>query len=349
MYKILIVLFVSVQLSNAQVGIGTSSPDPSAVLDISSTNGGLLLPRMDISQRDAIATPATGLLIYLIDGSQQCLQVFNGTSWENIYCPTTNTIPYVTSVGVSGTLSLGNILTGNYDYLDNEADLEATSLFQWYRADDASGSNEIAIPSETEVTYSISVADNAKYLSFGITPVAQTGALIGNEVRSNYQGPISNISNVARINEFHYDNAGTDVNEFVEIRITEGLSNQPSDLSLYTVALYNGTNQAEYASETLDNLTQTCDATNCYYVWNIAIQNGTPDGIAISGPSGLIEFISYEGSMVAGSGLAIGTTSMDVGVSESAATSANGSIERTNSGTWISNATANTKGSANSL
>jgi len=337
------------QFSYAQVGIGTTNPDTSAALDISSTNGGLLLPRMDISQRDAISSPATGLLIYLIDGSQQCLQVYNGTGWENIYCPTTNTIPYATNVSFSGTLSIGNTLTGNYNYLDNEADLEDTSLYQWYRADDASGTNETAIPAENSISYTSSATDNGKYLAFGITPIAQTGALVGNEVRSNYQGPISNVSNVARINEFHYDNAGTDVNEFVEIRITENLANQPSDLSQYTVVLYNGASQTDYATETLSNLTQTCDASNCYYVWDIALQNGPPDGIAISGPSGLIEFISYEGSFTASSSIANGTTSTDIGLSESASTTANGSIERTNSGTWTSNINTNTKGLVNSL
>lgn len=336
-------------MSYAQVGIGTTSPDPSAALEINSTSGGLLLPRMNITQRDAITLPATGLLIYLIDGSQQCLQVYNGTGWENIYCPTTNTIPYATNISFSGTLSFGNTLTGDYNYIDNEADLEATSLFQWYRADDTSGTNEITLTSETALSYTTTATDNGKYLAFGITPIAQTGALVGIEVKSAYQGPVSNISNVARINEFHYDNSGTDVNEFVEIRITENSINQPSDLSQYIISIYNGANQSEYASETLNNLTQTCDASNCYYVWDIALQNGAPDGIALSGPSGLIEVISYEGSFTASSGIANGSTSIDVGLSETASTTGNGSIERTNSGTWTSNGNANTKGSANSL
>ncbi|MFK7781707.1 hypothetical protein [Psychroserpens sp.] len=349
MKKFLLLILVATQLSYAQVGIGTTNPDPSAALDISSTSGGLLLPRMNLTERNAILSPATGLLIYLIDGSQQCLQVYNGTGWENIYCPTTNTIPYATNVGFSGTFSIGNTLTGNYNYLDNEADIEDVSLFQWYRADDASGTNEVAILSENTISYTTSVTDNGKYLAFGITPIAQTGALIGNEVKSNYQGPISNISNVARINEFHYDNAGTDINEFIEIRITENLANQPTDLSQYSVVVYNGSNQSDYATETLNNLTQTCDATNCYYVWDIALQNGAPDGIALSGPSGLIEFISYEGSFTAVSSIANGVTSIDVGLSETGATTGNGSIERTNSGTWTSNANANTKGTANSL
>jgi hypothetical protein len=49
------------------IGIGTSSPNPSAQLDISSTSKGLLIPRMTQAQRNAISGPATGLMIYQTD------------------------------------------------------------------------------------------------------------------------------------------------------------------------------------------------------------------------------------------------------------------------------------------
>ena len=48
----------------AQVGIGTVNPDSSSILEISSNSKGILLPRLTISERDAIANPANGLLIY---------------------------------------------------------------------------------------------------------------------------------------------------------------------------------------------------------------------------------------------------------------------------------------------
>lgn len=52
---------------NAQVGIGTITPDASSVLDITSTTQGLLTPRMTTAQRTAIATPANGLLVFDTD------------------------------------------------------------------------------------------------------------------------------------------------------------------------------------------------------------------------------------------------------------------------------------------
>ncbi|NML22255.1 hypothetical protein HHL16_15330 [Pseudoflavitalea sp. G-6-1-2] len=62
---ILVALFaVTVLNLNAQVGIGTTSPDPSAILDVTSTTKGVLPPRMTSGQRLAITTPADGLLVY---------------------------------------------------------------------------------------------------------------------------------------------------------------------------------------------------------------------------------------------------------------------------------------------
>ncbi|MFC3158128.1 hypothetical protein ACFOEQ_06060 [Chryseobacterium arachidis] len=63
----------------AQVGIGTTSPDPSAILDISSTNKGALLPRMTTIQRNNIPSPANGLLVY--DTTLNGFYGYNGTVW----------------------------------------------------------------------------------------------------------------------------------------------------------------------------------------------------------------------------------------------------------------------------
>jgi hypothetical protein len=54
LYTILAFLLVTA-ITYAQVGIGTINPDGSAALDITSTTGGLLPPRMTTTQRDAIS------------------------------------------------------------------------------------------------------------------------------------------------------------------------------------------------------------------------------------------------------------------------------------------------------
>ena len=77
------------------VGIGTIAPDTSAVLDVSSTTQGFLPPRMYEYQRDAIITPAAGLIVYCTDcGTGGEIQFFNGSSWNNMVggATTQNTI-----------------------------------------------------------------------------------------------------------------------------------------------------------------------------------------------------------------------------------------------------------------
>ena len=68
----------------AQIGINNENPDASAALDITSTTGGLLVPRMTETQRDAISSPATGLMIYQTDGTAG-FYYYNGSSWEGYY------------------------------------------------------------------------------------------------------------------------------------------------------------------------------------------------------------------------------------------------------------------------
>lgn len=88
----------------AQVGIGTASPNSSAALDINpSTPKGLLVPRVTAAQRTAIATPATGLMVYQTDGASGFY--FNaGTS---------GTPSWVQVVAAVAPGTSGNVLTSN--------------------------------------------------------------------------------------------------------------------------------------------------------------------------------------------------------------------------------------------
>jgi hypothetical protein len=65
---------------NSNVGIGTTSPDPSAILDLTATGKGLLIPRMTTSQYNpGISSPAQGLLVY--DLTAHTFYYYNGTIW----------------------------------------------------------------------------------------------------------------------------------------------------------------------------------------------------------------------------------------------------------------------------
>jgi hypothetical protein len=68
--------------SSGNVGIGTTSPDASALLDVSSTTQGFLPPRMTTSERDAISSPASGLMIWNTDNRQ--IEVFSVSVWVGL-------------------------------------------------------------------------------------------------------------------------------------------------------------------------------------------------------------------------------------------------------------------------
>ncbi|MCS7177371.1 MAG: hypothetical protein NZ960_07155, partial [Candidatus Kapabacteria bacterium] len=69
-----------VVLAQQNVGIGTNTPHPSALLHLESTTKGLLIPRMTQAQRDAILSPATGLIIYQTDNNPG-FYYYTGTTW----------------------------------------------------------------------------------------------------------------------------------------------------------------------------------------------------------------------------------------------------------------------------
>jgi hypothetical protein len=66
--------------NGSQIGIGTGAPNVSSLLDITSTTKGLLIPRMTSAQRSAIASAATGLIVYQTDGITG-FYYFDGTQW----------------------------------------------------------------------------------------------------------------------------------------------------------------------------------------------------------------------------------------------------------------------------
>jgi len=79
-------LFIGISVF-AQMGINNdnSLPDPSAGLDVKFINKGFLPPRMTFVQRNAIISPAAGLMVWCSNcGASGELEVFNGTSWTNM-------------------------------------------------------------------------------------------------------------------------------------------------------------------------------------------------------------------------------------------------------------------------
>ncbi len=77
-------LLITYYLSTAQIAINTdgTNPDASAMLDVSSTDKGILIPRMTTSEREAISSPATGLLVY--DTDYNSFWYYANSTWNNL-------------------------------------------------------------------------------------------------------------------------------------------------------------------------------------------------------------------------------------------------------------------------
>lgn len=87
----------------AATGIGTLDPHASAALDVVNTTAGLLIPRMDVNQKNAIVSPASGLLIY--DTTNKCISQNTGSpttpSWVCLSSKDTqNSFFYMPSIAV---------------------------------------------------------------------------------------------------------------------------------------------------------------------------------------------------------------------------------------------------------
>ena len=111
LYAFCIALMTGVLAGNQLTAQGVAvnatgaAADTSAMLDVSSTTKGILVPRMTASQRLAIPLPATGLLVYQTDGSAGYYS-YTGSAWQPLGFGTTGTANYIPVF--TGTNSVGN-------------------------------------------------------------------------------------------------------------------------------------------------------------------------------------------------------------------------------------------------
>ena len=158
---LLTLAFLGLNTANAQVGIGTTTPDASAELDIESTTKGFLPPRMSETERDDIANPTEGLTIY--NTNANCLEFYTDNYWYN----TCGEIPYPTSaifcasgptavvevVGENGTIWMDRNL-GASQVATSPTDVDAQGdLYQWGRAADGHQCRNSSVTSTTASSF----------------------------------------------------------------------------------------------------------------------------------------------------------------------------------------------------
>jgi len=135
------------------------------------------------------------------------------------------------------------------------------------------------------------------------------------------------------INEIHYDNAGADVAEGIELAGAAG-----QDLAGWSLVFYNGRadRRSPYATYALSGVFG--DMQNGFGVLvfddlGFRIQNGSPDAVAlVDAFDTVVQFLGYEGSFVAATGPAAGLASVDIGVAEDAQTPPGYALQLTGTG-----------------
>jgi type VI protein secretion system component Hcp len=105
------IVFFSAFITNAQVGIGTTNPNTNAVLDLTSTSKGLLLPRVDDTTN--VPNPTAGLMVF--NKNTNTTAVHNGVQWSSLI---TNLTASAVAAGDSITYSISG--PGSSDFTAGE-------------------------------------------------------------------------------------------------------------------------------------------------------------------------------------------------------------------------------------
>lgn len=128
------------------VGINTTTPHASAALDVTGTDKGVLIPRMTQTQRNAIASPATGLMIYQTDNNPG-FYYYGGSGWTRL-STANGELEKITEAGKTGYRLLGKD-SNNYGSIGSNAiDLSHSSAASTTRG--ATGDQSAALGTETE-------------------------------------------------------------------------------------------------------------------------------------------------------------------------------------------------------
>jgi hypothetical protein len=215
------------------------------------------------------------------------------------------------------------VLSGTIAFAANEFSKTITLNVAGDRANEADETLSIAL---SQATNGATIADGA-----GVGTIANDDAAVA--------------PGQAFINELHYDNAGTDVGEAIEIAAPAGTNLAGWSLVLYSVNT-GATQGTVYSTRPLSGIVPDLDdgygTISFAYPVN-GIQNGEQDGIALVNAAGqVVQFLSYEGSFTAANGPAAGLTSKDIGVSEGSSSPVGFSLQLTGSGasaadfTWTS-------------
>jgi hypothetical protein len=172
LYALVCLLFISVSL-NAQVGIGTNTPDASSMLEVKSTTKGFLPPRVSLVATESaspITSPATGLVVYNTATTAYVLTgiyYWNGTVWKKLDVDTRSS--QFTTSGSNVYYTTGNLGIGTTTpatTLDVNGSATVSGSLNGGNSATSTISGFVANFSTKTTSYTLVAADNGKILNF---------------------------------------------------------------------------------------------------------------------------------------------------------------------------------------
>ena len=277
------------------------------------------LTSMDIGVQEPGTGPVGESLARQADGSwnSSAAATFGACNDDGDTTPPA-AVATVSVAPASATVNVGATLSLAASAFDAGSQPIANVAFTW-----SSSAGGIATVSASGVATGVAEGDAV------ITATAPNGVAGSMNLHVN---PVTTPPSAVHVSEIHYDNAGTDVGEAIEIEGPVG-----TDLTGYSVVLYNGDGGAAYGTAPLSGVLAATCADRGVFVINYpanGIQNGSPDGIAlVNGAGTVVEFLSYEGVLTATGGPAAGMSSFDIGASENSA-AIGLSLQRDSESSW---------------
>lgn len=194
--------------------------------------------------------------------------------WVGPITSAPNTAPTATNIAITPSPAVGNQLSAVYAYFDANNDPEGVSTFQWFRADDVTGTNQTAIAGATSMTYTPTNADAGKFIGFGVTPIAQTGTLLtGTQVVYYHPSAVLNqatfaftataVSTSAFFSSNRIMNADNNIQVEINVTATGGISFSTNTVNGYS---FNG----NYTASSTGNQWVTLTAVGTQSAYNVA-------------------------------------------------------------------------------
>ncbi len=285
MVKLLFLITISIYFTAfAQIGIGTTSPDTNAILDVYSSNKGILFPRLTDTQMTLLEAGGLteGMVIYNLTLKQ--FMGWDGSKWQNLGYEESNTVPAVSGITLNGIFENGETISALYSYSDAQNDPNDMSSFEFQSADNISGANMNIIASgissggSNNDTYNLTISEDGKYIRYCITPGSNTGASPGATECSTWNAinssPIASSINITGTTEqgqtvngnYSYNDVNGDLEGTSTFRWTRA-----DDIS--------GANESTIAGENNETYTLTASDLNKYikfYVTPIALTGTNP-------------------------------------------------------------------------